>query len=273
MADNFDFRKFLVENKLGPYSKVKFLNEGEVQDFNQWLKQVSEYTRPGKDIANLGVDIDTVTPDEFTKAVIEKGGKRRGYISDAMFGDTIHVTYKEDNVRRPHIGFSYSLESFGTWYPDEGRGRVMDRNIDPRDTIYPPGSRMDENTPVRQVTEAAMRLQPGSYYEVEDLGTGEWNEYKYVGEVDGGSTVGEVGEHMFMAPTGPGAFIFVTVSDGDLASLVRPSQEDIMNEASNPNREGDALVMGYIKDAAKKFEYGIRDAATFIKETIKRLGY
>jgi hypothetical protein len=31
MADNFDFKKFLVENKLGPYSKVKRLNESAIK--------------------------------------------------------------------------------------------------------------------------------------------------------------------------------------------------------------------------------------------------
>lgn len=31
MADNFDFKKFLVENKLGPFSKVKRLNESAIK--------------------------------------------------------------------------------------------------------------------------------------------------------------------------------------------------------------------------------------------------
>lgn len=31
MADNFDFKKFLVENKLGPYSKVKRLNKSAIK--------------------------------------------------------------------------------------------------------------------------------------------------------------------------------------------------------------------------------------------------
>ena len=44
-----------------------------------------------------------------------------------------------------------------------------------------------------------------------------------------------------------------------------------MNEASNP--EGDKLVMRFLQGIAKKFDYGVNDAAMFVKETLKRLGY
>lgn len=44
-----------------------------------------------------------------------------------------------------------------------------------------------------------------------------------------------------------------------------------MNEASNP--EGDKLVKRFLTGVAKKFGYGINDAAMFVKETLKRLGY
>lgn len=44
-----------------------------------------------------------------------------------------------------------------------------------------------------------------------------------------------------------------------------------MNEASNP--EGDKLVKRFLDGIAKKFDYQVEDAARFVKETIKRLGY
>jgi hypothetical protein len=47
--------------------------------------------------------------------------------------------------------------------------------------------------------------------------------------------------------------------------------EEPLDEASNP--EGDKLVMRFLQGIAKKYEYGISDAARFVKETIKRLGY
>jgi len=121
------------------------LNEEKTSDFNEWLRQVSYYKTPKQDLIDLGVDINTITPEEFIEAVVENGetGEERGLISDAVFGKSIHVTYKEGNVRVPHINFSYGLEYFGSWRLRNNEGSVLDRNEDPRDRIYPPGSRMD----------------------------------------------------------------------------------------------------------------------------------
>ena len=44
-----------------------------------------------------------------------------------------------------------------------------------------------------------------------------------------------------------------------------------ISEAVNP--EGDKLVKKFLEGVAKKFDYGVEDAARFVKETIKRLGY
>lgn len=75
--------------------------------------------------------------------------------------------------------------------------------------------------------EEAMRLKPKEYYQILDAGTDEWNDdYQYIGEIDGGSSVGEVGDHMFIAPTGPGAFIFVNIPDADLDTMVKPSMSE-----------------------------------------------
>lgn len=44
-----------------------------------------------------------------------------------------------------------------------------------------------------------------------------------------------------------------------------------MNEQSNP--EGDKLVLRFLQGVAKKFEYPVSQAAIFVKDTIKKLGY
>ena len=83
------------------------LNEEKTSDFNEWLRQVSYYSIPKQDLIDLGVDINTITPEEFIEAVIENGvtGEERGVISDAVFGKSIHVTYKEGNIQigRAHV--------------------------------------------------------------------------------------------------------------------------------------------------------------------------
>ncbi len=39
------------------------------------------------------------------------------------------------------------------------------------------------------------------------------------------------------------------------------------------NPEGDALVLRFLKGIAKKFDYPVAQAAIFVKERIKKLGY
>ena len=52
-----------------------------------------------------------------------------------------------------------------------------------------------------------------------------------------------------------------------LASLIKP-----LKEASN-NPEGDALVLRFLQNVAKKYDYPVSQAALFVKERIKKLGY
>lgn len=46
---------------------------------------------------------------------------------------------------------------------------------------------------------------------------------------------------------------------------------DTMEESVNP--EGDKLVLRFLKGIAKKFDYPIEQAAIFVKERLKKLGY
>lgn len=52
-----------------------------------------------------------------------------------------------------------------------------------------------------------------------------------------------------------------------------PRKDMVMpvREASNP--EGDKMVMSFLKRVASQFDYGVPEAATFVKSTIKKLGY
>lgn len=44
-----------------------------------------------------------------------------------------------------------------------------------------------------------------------------------------------------------------------------------MNEQSNP--EGDKLVLRFLQGVAKKYDYPVSQAAIFVKDTIKKIGY
>jgi len=70
-------------------------------------------------------------------------------------------------------------------------------------------------------------LKIGDYYQVLDPGMDQWHDdFKYLGKVGGGSSAGDVGEHMFAAAEGVGSFTFVSVPDADLDAMVKPSEEN-----------------------------------------------
>lgn len=64
------------------------------------------------------------------------------------------------------------------------------------------------------------------------------------------------------------------INSGDLAKAeeflgrIKPT-----NEAVSDNPEGDQLVLRFLQGIAKKFDYPVAQAARFVKERIKKLGY
>ena len=60
----------------------------------------------------------------------------------------------------------------------------------------------------------------------------------------------------------------------ELLNRVKPGKDDFINvnEVSD-NPEGDQLVLRFLQGIAKKFDYPIAQAARFVKERIKKLGY
>jgi hypothetical protein len=73
---------------------------------------------------------------------------------------------------------------------------------------------------------------------------------------------------------------------GDLAKAeeflnrVKPGKDDFINideamftSANSNNPEGDKLVLRFLQGIAKKFDYPVAQAALFVKDRIKRLGY
>jgi hypothetical protein len=80
----------------------------------------------------------------------------------------------------------------------------------------------------------ATSLKLKGYYQILDPGMNEWqDDYQYMGIIADGSSVGEVGEHMFVYPYSPGSFTFVSISDADLDTMVKPS----MNEGKEKEEE------------------------------------
>lgn len=96
--------------------------------------------------------------------------------------------------------------------------------------------------------EEAVALKPKGYYQVLDAGTNEWHDdFQYMGKVAGGSSAGEVSEHMFVAPDAPGSFIFVSIPEADLDTMVKPSMSE--------GKEKEEEAFGGINEALEPHVY------------------
>ena len=49
--------------------------------------------------------------------------------------------------------------------------------------------------------------------------------------------------------------------------------EAMFTSANSNNPEGDKLVLRFLQGIAKKFDYPVAQAALFVKDRIKKLGY
>jgi len=115
------------------------LNEEKIEDFNEWLKQISNnWPKVKEDIIALGVDTNTVTPEEFANAIRQKGNDDPNYIS-IKFGKTLGVDRKSD-----FISAGSGLETFGHFSNTSG-GRITPAKYDFGARIYPPESKKDES--------------------------------------------------------------------------------------------------------------------------------
>jgi hypothetical protein len=257
MKDNFDMKKFLAENKLGAYARLKEENnkESEANVLREWDPEDSDIIIPNKSRSDKNFFNKIVVPllnkmlntgkepgpDVFGK--YKPSGKRANWYYED-YGDKILINVNKDL----DIDTDTLQAKIDKLYSQHVKSNPVKETEDLANA--------DEISMEEEVDEA-ISLKPKKYYQILDQGTNEWHdEYQYIGKVDYGSTVGEEGEHMFILPTSPGNFIFNSVPETDLDSLVKPSMdegkkvEEPLDEASNP--EGDKLVMRFLQGIAKR---------------------
>lgn len=196
MADNFDFKKYLAENKLGPFSKVKQLNEDEhklgygERIFSGW--DIEHSFRPVAQSRRGGIEVgDEFTPEEMGMTMTSRHGSKEG------------STY------------------------------VVQKRLDNGMYLCKLKSEVDKLSEEETQTNEALQLQPKNYYQILDSGMNEWHDdFQYIGQIGGGSSVGEIGEHMFMAAESPGVFTFVAIGNDDIDTMVKPSMSEGIDENS-----------------------------------------
>jgi hypothetical protein len=111
MKNNFNFKQFLTENKLGPYSKI-----AEAASTKQVFTNYNE----------------------FAKALFSTYPDARKYeevIHNGPTGPVMKLTY----------GYSKGIQAieYGQWDLNRGKGYVVTSQGDASDNIYPQGSSRD----------------------------------------------------------------------------------------------------------------------------------
>ena len=162
MADNFDFKKFLAENKLGAYSKAGKLNEdlgldpgNKKQDRQDLEKVYADMQKGGEDDAppdepENEARIDT-TPwgskiDTKEEAYSDKREWLKALLRMHPFIKNNPNAYMHQN-EKGDISVSQGLEHFGSWYNGGGYYKEKYGTVSPsqdmHDKVYPQGSRKD----------------------------------------------------------------------------------------------------------------------------------
>jgi hypothetical protein len=231
MADNFDMKQYLAENKLGAYSRLKEDMGKDIEDAEaaKMMDFLAEYeviyvVRDGKcyrkdDEGNM----DEVNMSYCRRYAEGKEEKEEGYMgtqydsSEDMAVDMVKKGLPEEKVEEAGQGSLMIVDRIEEIVNNLARNISTNSNIPTQEKIG--------------LVQALKELKDL----VEDLGADIEQEDEYVSDYSR-----------------------------------RRAQE--LDEASD-NPEGDALVLRFLKGIAKKFDYPVSQAALFVKERIKKLGY
>jgi len=243
MADNFDMKKFLTENQIGPYAKTRInenveeakslvSKEDKIQVIKEWIWFTCDEGQAKDDINkyNKMVDMYFASKDDVTKEdfkniwnkVIEKWGVGDVGADSEGFYDA----WKDIQTG--------TLVNPGQTY--EGKEEKIEETVDNR-TLMAVEKLQDMLANLKSNTATNSNLPTNDK----------------LGLLDAFQEMEELLE--------------------DIGADIETEMDDayVMNETANP--EGDKLVKRFLDGIAKKFDYKVEDAARFVKETLKRLGY
>lgn len=322
MADNFNMKQFLVENKLGAYSKLKenkfYSRDYVAQKYGDKAKEIEDNIHDEEDnnpnIWDLYTSLETADEvDNFVKGYMNEG---KNFDLDAAFKASPMSHSYEDVL---DIFESYEDESilndFKAKFPE---GKDISRK-DYGDFAMSMIDDMSEVAYIKanwiSLTDDDVYTKAGLAEEKEKLakedyaGAEEEKMMDFLAE----ENVEEVSQNAFMIvdrieeivanltrnistnsniPTQEKVglmraleelndFVEDLGADLEMRETKKPVEEDKYDidaqsfggAIKSDNPEGDALVLRFLKGIAKKFDYPVGQAALFVKERIKKLGY
>ena len=239
MADNFDMKKFLVENQTGPYAKAK-LAEGEAAYEYEKGKEAGE--KLAKE--DMGHDIEDAEAMKQMDFLAE-------YEVIYVYGEDGKCYRKDDEGNYDQVDRSYCQRYAGSGVREEKE--KVEETVDNRTLMT-----------VEKIQDLLANLKSNTATN-SNLPTTD-----KLGLLDAFQEMEELLEDL-------GADIEMEMDDRYASDYSKRRASELSEESvrmfKSDNPEGDQLVLRFLKGIAQKFDYPVSQAALFVKERIKKLGY
>ncbi len=346
MADNFDMKKFLVENKLGAYSRLKedrfYSRDYVAQKYGDKAKEIETNIEDEEDnnpnVWDLYTSLETPQEvDDFVKGYMNEGEAAYEYEKGKAAGEKIEKEKlaKEDMGHDIEDAEAEKMMDFLAEEPDQAKVQDLYDKItaviakaakklsdDDASALHDKlkaffnklletKKQVKEALDVRKVQSADDKLRMlisnistnsniptadkegllSALSELQDF----VDEVGYDVEMEDDEPVSDysrrrqsgLDENLLPQHQQLIQNIVDNYFDGGIeaeAAMIRiekilngdvsdeETENEELNEASN-NPEGDKLVLRFLQGIAKKFDYPVAQAAMFVKERIKSLGY
>jgi hypothetical protein len=247
MADNFDMKKFLVENQTGPYAKAK-LAEGEAAYEYEKGKEAGEKEEKEKlKKEDIGGDIGDAEAEKMMDFLAE-------YEVIYVYGEDGKCYRKDDEGNYDQVDRSYCQRYAGSGVREEKEKveETVDKNtLNKVEQVLDMISNLKSNTSTNSnIPRTDKQGLVYAFQEMEDI------------LEDVAADIEQEDEYV-----------------SDYSKRRAQELDEAMDAKSfggilkSDNPEGDALVLRFLQGIAKKFEYPVSHAAMFVKERIKKLGY
>lgn len=265
MADNFDMKKFLVENQIGPYAKAKTNEEigGDIGDAEaeKEMDFLAEYEVIYQWEGNKCYRVDDEgnmdeVDSSYCKRFAEgKEKKDETWFSDMNYFKKEHEGYKLKPTDMVSIGdiptmtYAQALKKFIKKEQFGGINETVDnRTLMTVEKLQDMLGNLKSNTSTNSNLPTTDKL----------------------GLLDAFQEMEELLEDL-------GADIEIEMNDRYASDYSKRRASELSEESvrmfKSDNPEGDQLVLRFLKGIAQKFDYPVSQAALFVKERIKKLGY
>lgn len=125
--DNFDFKKYLVENNLGPFSKPQQLNEGKIVDVDATLRALQSAVKAGAIVTIEGEEvfkmpmINLATFKAGGKVALPRDAESLEYVKDEILvdGKPLELIYKDAPTPAPKPTSTPSPGNTSRWTDPE----------------------------------------------------------------------------------------------------------------------------------------------------------